>query len=198
MAELGVEEDIAFIRRTVEGGRVYARRRSADLLVWGLFVGGSYLNTYAWLNHWPSFDPRWSWLFAVVPPALYSFRRLGVRLSGRPALARSPMATALSMLWLGCGISLVTLAAGASWGGAFGYQWYDAVSASIFGIAFFAASFLCNLAWMRFIAFAWWTAEIVFFVLQGSRITPLVDAAMMLLFLAGPGLILLTSSRTEA
>jgi len=197
MVELGVEEDIAFIRRTVEGGRVYARGRSADMLVWGLFVAGGYLHNYAYHCHWSSIAPNWVWLFAIALPWIYSLRGLATRLLGGRPPARSPMATALSMLWLGCGISLATLAIAANWGGVHVY-WYDAVMAAILAIAFFAGSFLCNLAWMRFVALAWWVAELVFYMLHDSPSTPLIGAAMMLLFLAGPGLVLLTSGRTQA
>jgi hypothetical protein len=198
MAELGVEEDIAFIRRTVEGGRVYARGRSADMLVWGLFVAAGYLNTYAWLRHWPSVQPNLAWLFAIVLPALYSFRRLAARVLGRPPAARSPMATALSMLWLGCGISMVMLAIAANLSHGVHENWYDAAIAGILGIAFFAGSFLCNLAWMRYVAFAWWAGELALYGLRDDVTAPLVGAVMMLFFLAGPGLVLLTSGRAPA
>lgn len=197
MAELGVEEDIAFIRRTVEGGRVYARGRSADMLVWGLFVAAGYLHNYAHYRHWSSINPNWVWLCVIALPWAYSLRGLATRLMGGSGPVRSPMATALAMLWLGCGISLMTLAISANTGGIAVY-WYDAVSSAILAIAFFAGSFLCNLAWMRFVAFAWWAAELVFYALHDSPATPLIGAAMMFFFLAGPGLVLLKSSRAQA
>jgi hypothetical protein len=197
MAELGVEEDIAFIRRTVEGGRVYARGRSADMLVWGLFVAAGYLHNYAYHRHWSSIDPNWVWLFVIALPWLYSLRGVATRLAGGSRPARSPMATALSMLWLACGISLATLAITGHWGDV-AANWYDSAVAAILAIAFFAGSFLCNLAWMRVVAFAWWAGEFVLHALSDNPNVALVGAAMMLLFLAGPGLVLLTSSRTQA
>jgi hypothetical protein len=198
MAELGVEEDIAFIRRTVEGGRVYARGRSADMLVWGLFVAAGYLNTYGWIRHWSPIQPNLAWAFAILLPALYSFRRTAARLLGSPPAARSPMATAMSMLWLGCGISMVMLAIAANLSHGVHENWYDAAIAGILGIAFFAGSFLCNLAWMRIVAFAWWAGELALYSLRDSTTAPLIGAVMMLFFLAGPGLVLLTSGRTQA
>jgi hypothetical protein len=197
MSDEGVEGDIAFIRRTIEGGRAYARGRSADLLVWGLFVAAGYLGTYAYVRHWLAVDPGWIWLACTIPPAIYSFRRVLGRLLGRPSEpARNPMVRALSMLWLGCGISMLTLSFAANWTGVARYHWSDAVVASIIAIAFFAASFLCNLSWMRWVAAAWWAYELALFDLHDSSIIPLLGAVMMLVFLAGPGLVLLLGRRT--
>ena len=192
-----VESDIAFIRSAVEGGRAYARGRSADLLIWGLFVAGGYLATYAYVRHWSSVDRNWAWAFAIGVPWIYSLRRLGARLLGLggASAARSPMAQALSMLWLGCGISLTALAIAANWNGVVRYHWYDAAVASILGIAYFAGSALCNHRWMRYVAFAWWAGVFVLYGLRDSGLLLAVAAAMMLAFLAGPGLVLLLSGR---
>src|SRR5208282_3745394 len=103
-----------------------------------------------------------------------------------------PMALALSMLWLACGIFLTTLAFAAQWNGVVKLGWFDAVVAGVLGIAFFAGSYLCNLAWMRWVALAWWLGEFALYGLRDSVTILPVAAAMMLLFLAGPGLILLS------
>ena len=192
-----VESDIAFIRSAVEGGRAYARGRSADLLIWGLFVAGGYLATYAYVRHWTSIDPNWFWAVAIGVPWLYSLRRLGARIlgAGNASPARSPMAQALSMLWIGCGISLTALAIAANWNGVVKYHWYDAAVASILAIAFFAGSALCNHRWMRYVAIAWWAGTFVLYGLRDSGILLVAAAAMMLAFLAGPGLVLLLSGR---
>ena len=51
MSEHAIEDDIAFIRRTVADGRQFARGRSADLLVWGLVVPVGDIANYAHLRH---------------------------------------------------------------------------------------------------------------------------------------------------
>lgn len=197
MVDRGVEADIAFIRSTLEEGRAYARRRSPDMLVWGVFVAAGYLATYAYVRHWSPVSPSYVWLAAVAIAWAYSLRRWWLWLLGvRPVVpARSPMAHAFAMLWLGCGISLMTLALAANWSGAPVNDWYDTAVASILAIGFFAGSFLCSVAWLRFVAIAWWTGSVVFYRLQDGPNVLLFAAAMMLAFLAAPGLILFLNSR---
>ena len=196
MVDRGVEADIAFIRSTLEEGRAYARRRSPDMFVWGLFVAAGYLGTYAYVRHWSSVDPNWVWLAAIAIPWAYSLRRwwfwlLGSRLA---TPARSPMVRAFAMQWLGSGISILTLAIAANWGGVSGFHWYDAAVACVLATAFFAGSFLCNVGWLRLVAVAWWIGALLLYGLRGDSVL-LLGAAMMLLFLAGPGLILFLSAR---
>jgi hypothetical protein len=197
MVDRGVEADIAFIRNTLEEGRAYARRRSPDMFVWGVFVAAGYLATYAFVRHWSPVGPGYAWLAAIAIAWAYSLRRWWLWLLGvRPVVpARSPMAHAFAMLWLGCGISLMTLALAANWSGAPINDWYDTAVASILAIGFFAGSFLCSVSWLRFVAIAWWAGSVVFCRLQDGPNALLFAAAMMLAFLAAPGLILFLSAR---
>ena len=59
------------------------------------------------------------------------------------------MARALSMLWLGCGVFLTTLAIAAIWSGDIRQGWFGAVVAGVLGIAFFVSAWLSNLGWLR-------------------------------------------------
>ncbi len=197
MTDHDAAQDIAFIRRTIQDGRAYARGRSADLLVWGLFVAGGYLATYAFIRHWIAVPPGASWAIAIVPPWLYSLRRVGFRLLGRAAAlpVRSPMASALSMVWLACGLFMVVTAVAAEWGHGMDYGAYVGMTAGAIGIAFFAAATLSNLGWMRLVAFAWWACEIALLMLPHNGEQLLFAAAMMVLLLAGPGLVLLRGPR---
>lgn len=199
MADKGVESDIAFIRQAIEGGRAYARGRSPDLLVWGLFVATGYFATYAFLRHWIALAPGWIWLICIVVPWLFSLRRLGARLIGQGDRIppRSPMGFAMAMLWLGCGIFLTSLSFAEHWSGTIGPDSFDAIVAGVLGIAFFAGSTLCNLPWMRWVAIAWWLAEFALFTLHDEPERLLVSAALMLVLLAGPGLVLFLG-RTNA
>jgi hypothetical protein len=197
MVDRGVEADIAFIRSTLEEGRAYARGRSPDMAIWGVFVAAGYLATYAFVRHWSSLEPGNVWLIVIALPWAYSLRRWWLGLLGRaPAIAqRGPMARAFAMLWLGCGISIMTLAIAANWGGVSAYHWYDAAVASILAIAFFAGSFLCNVAWLRLIAVAWWAGALLLYGVKDGATVLLLGATMMLLFLAVPGLVLFLSAR---
>lgn len=101
------------------------------------------------------------------------------------------MALALSMLWLGCGIFLTTIVIAAMWTGANREGWLDPIVAGTMGVAFFASSWMTNLPWLRWIAVAWWLGEVALFALRHQiEVLPL-SAALMLLLLAGPGLVLL-------
>jgi hypothetical protein len=186
-------EDIAFIRQAIEEGGAYATARSPDMLVWGIAVAVGYIGTYAFVRGWSPLAPRALWAVCIGLPWLFSLRKVLRRLfgggNGRPH--RGSMAQALGMLWLGCGIFLTSLSIAALWTGANREGWLDAVAAGVMGIAFFASSWLTNLGWLRWIAIAWWLGELaIFSVRHQVEVLPL-SAALMLVLLAGPGLVLL-------
>lgn len=199
MVDRGVEADIAFIRNSLEEGRAYARRRSPDMFVWGLLMAAGYLGTYAWARHWSSLDPDYVWLVAVGIAWAYSLRRWWFGLFGGqvPVQRATPMARAFAMLWLGSGISMMTLAIAVNLIGEMTqtYHWYDTAVASILATAFFTGSFLCNVTWLRLVAVAWWVGSLFVYRLQNGLTVLLLGAAMMLLFLAAPGLVLFLSAR---
>jgi hypothetical protein len=188
MIEDRAREDIAFIRHAVEDGRNFATASSPDIMIWGIAVAVGYLMTYAFVQRWSSIHPSWVWAICIGLPWLYSLRRL------LPAFDRgctdSPKARALSMLWFGCGVFLTTLAVAAIWSGDIRLGWFDAVVAGVLGIAFFGSAWLSNLAWLRWVAVLWWLGELGVFALRHRpEVLPLL-AVLMLLLLAGPGLLL--------
>jgi len=191
MADDTVREDIAFIRQVIEEGRHYAAGRSQDMMVWGIAVAVGHLNTYAFIRGWSSLQPGWLWLVCITLPWLYSLRRPLRRLVGdwRPA-AVSPAVRALRMLWLGCGVFLTILAVASAWTGEIRQGWFDAVVAGVLGAAMFATSSLTNLAWLRWVAVLWWVGELISYALRHQPEGPLFSAVLMLLLLAGPGLVL--------
>ena len=187
-----VREDIAFIRRAVEQGRDYAGARSLDMLIWGVAVAVGYLGTYATVRGWWRIHPNLIWTVCIVLPWLYSLRRLLRRvLSGAsPDSARPPIRQALQMLWFGCGIFLSIFAVAVIVAGDMRQGWFNAVSAGILGIAFFVSSYLCNLAWMRLVAIGWWIAALALYAVRDRIEVLLLSAALMLVLLALPGLLL--------
>lgn len=194
MTDQAIEDDIAFIRRTIESGRAYARGTSPDMLVWGLAVATGYVANYAAARHWLPFAAGWVWLLAIPLPWAYSLRRVAARLLGSTQPRRSPLAQAMGMVWLGTGLFLLAEAFGAQWAGAH-YASYDAVVAGAMGLAFFASASLCNLGWMRAVALAWWLGVFVLYRMRDMAAAELLCAAMMLLLLAGPGLALYLGAR---
>jgi len=183
-----VRDDIAYIRHAVEEGRNYATACSPDIIVWGIGVAIGYLGTYAFVRGWSPIRPNWLWLPCIGLPWLYSLRRL------LPAFDRGsvhgPLARALSMLWFGCGVFLTTLAVAAVWTGGIRQGWFDAVVAGVLGIAFFASAWLSNIGWLRWVAVLWWLGEIALFALRNQPEVLPLSAALILLLLAGPGLLL--------
>ena len=194
MIEDRAREDIAFIRRAVEEGRNYATARGPDLLLWGIAVTIGYLGTYAFVRGWSPLPPVWLWALCIGLPWAYSLRRL-MPAFARPCESGHPMTRALSMLWLGCGIFLTTLALAAIWTGEARQSWFDAVVAGVMGIAFFASAWLSSVGWLRWVAVLWWVGEVALLALRHRPEVLPLSAALMLSLLAGPGLVLMVRRR---
>ena len=200
MIEDQAREDIVFIRRAIEEGGAYATARSPDLLVWGIAVAIGYLGTYAFVRGWSPVAPRPLWAACIGLPWLFSLRRVARRLAGSVLPARSPMAQALSMLWFGCGIFMMTMGLAIWTTGEMRTGWWNAVVAGVMGIGFFASASLTRLAWLCWVAIAWWLGELALIALR-HRVEALpLAAALMLLLLAGPGYVLMSrrADRAEA
>ena len=200
MIEDQARQDIAFIRRAIEEGGAYATARSPDMLVWGIAVAIGYLGTYGFMRGWSPVSPRLLWAACIGLPWLFSLRRLAAALGGRAVPVRRPMAQALAMLWLGCGIFLTTMAVALMWSGEIRLGWFNAVAAGVLGIGVFATAGLANIAWLRWVAIAWWLGELALFALR-HRVEALpLSAALMLMLLARPGYVLMSrrARRAEA
>ena len=70
------------------------------------------------------------------------------------------------MLWFGCCIFLSLFSVAVIVAGDRRQGWFNAVAAGIFGIAFFVSSYLCNLAWMRWVAAGWWGAALLLYAFR--------------------------------
>jgi len=198
--EESVREDIAFIRRADEQGRDFAAGRSLDMLVWGTAVAIGYLGTYATAIRWWRVDPNWVWAVCIVLPWLYSLRRLFAAplFPSKPRPTPPPMVQALRMLWFGCGIFLSSFAVAVIIGGDMRQGWFNAVSAGVLGIGFFASSFLCSLTWMRGVGIGWWVAALLLYALRHRVEVLSLSAVLMLQLLALPGLLLWRGRPTSA
>lgn len=189
-------QDLAFIREAIEEGQVYAACCGPDLLVWGVAVTIGHLGTYAFVRGWSTLSPNLLWAACIGLPWLYSLRGLASRLvAGRSTYLPGPAVVTLRMLWLGCGIFLTTLWLAAIWSGEVRFGWFNAVAAGTLGIAVFVTAWLANLPWLRWVAISWWAGELVLYALRQRPEALLVAAALMLLLLAGPGLVLVLRRR---
>jgi len=191
MNEEEARADIAAIRTALEQGRSYAAARSPDMIVWGVAVALGYLGTYAFVRGVSPVSPGVIWAAAIGLPWLYSLRGAIRRLAGAVDPGQRPLtASAMRMLWFGCGIFLTTLGVAADWTGEAQRGWFDAVVAGVLGIGFFASATLLKLAWLRWVAVCWWLGELALFSLRGHSAALPLGAALMLVLLAGPGLAL--------
>jgi len=196
-----VRQDIAFIRRAVEEGGAYATAYGTDMIVWGVAVALGYLATYGFVRGWSPIAPNGIWAVCLGFGWLYSLRPLLRRIVvGRQEFpTRGPMARALAMLWLGCGTFMTILAIAVLTSGDRSLGWCDAVIAGVLGIGFFGSASLTNLPWLRWVAVAWWIGEIAIFALRHDAAVRLpLSAALMLVLLAGPGLLLLRRRHARA
>jgi len=197
MTDEQAREDIAFIRRALEEGRVYAVGCSSDLLIWGVAVAIGHFATYAFVRGWATVPPNWLWTAAIGLPWIYSLRRLWSGGAGNAApRASSPMVMALRMLWLGCGIFLTTLAIAATWTDEMRFGWFNAVAAGVLGIGVFTTAWLAGLPWLRWVGVAWWLGELLLYGLRQRPEAILVAGVLTLVLLAGPG-IALVARRTR-
>src|ERR1700731_1563648 len=134
MIEGQAREDIAFIRRAIEEGNAYATASGPDMLVWGIRVAIGSLGTSGFIRGWSPIAPGAVWTACLGLPWLFSLRRLPRGLAGDRVLKHGPMAQALGMLWLGCGIFLTTLAIATIVSGEARNGWFEAVVAGVMGI----------------------------------------------------------------
>lgn len=88
-------------------------------------------------------------------------------------------------------MALTTLYLAASWTGDIRQGWLGAVAAGMIGVGFFTSAWLSNLAWLRWVGLGWWVGELGMFALRHRPEAQPLGAALMLLLLAGPGLVLL-------
>jgi|GEM_PF-2695934 len=198
MNEDAVRDDIAFIRRTMEQGRRVVGSWSLDMLVWGIAVTLGYAATYARVRGWWTLDPNWIWTGLVVLAWLYSLRGVPRRLltDRTDAVPTRPIRTPIGMLWFACGVFLTVTIFAVMFANAPNTWWINgAVAAGVMGIAFFVSSFLCDLPWMRWVAFAWWLGEAAIFVLRDRPEGLLFGGALMLVLLAVPGFVLMRGRR---
>jgi hypothetical protein len=199
MNEDAAREDIAFIRRTMEQGRRVVGAWSPDMLVWGVAITLGYAGTYARVRGWWTLNPNWLWTACIVLAWLYSLRRLPRRfIAGRAEIPGRPMISPLSMLWFACGIFLTTTSFAVIIADEPNTWWINAAAAGVMGIGFFVSAFLCDLAWMRWVALAWWLGEVALFVLRQRPEGLLLAGALMLALLAVPGFVLMRGRRACA
>lgn len=185
-----LRDEIAFIKNALEEGRSYARMRSADFAVWGVAIAAGYFGTYARVIHLWSIDPRLIWYVPVGLAWAFSLRNAIPALIRRaPRTPPSPMVRTLRSVWLGYGLTVMTLAVLAS-SSTDHPEWFDTVTAAMLGLCFFISGAVSGIGWLRGLAVGWWGAAAVLFVMRDQTEQLLAGGVFMLAFLFLPGLVL--------
>ncbi|HEY4344993.1 MAG TPA: hypothetical protein VGN05_11650 [Parvibaculum sp.] len=185
-----LREEIAFIKNALEEGRSYARMRSADIAVWGAAIAAGYFGTYAHVIHLWSVDPRLIWYVPVGLAWVFSLRAAIPRLLRRETqVMSSPMVRTLRSIWLGYGLTAMTLAVLAS-SDTHHPDWFDTVTAAMLGLCFFVSGTVSGIGWLRGLAFGWWAAAAVLFIMRDQPEQLVAGGVFMLALLFLPGLVL--------
>jgi hypothetical protein len=181
------QEDLRIIRQMMEDTRRQVADNGLHYLSWTVFVALGIIGTYTVVLYGlEGSNIFWVWLTAIGGGWIVSFI-----LGHNDAKARSYnfAEKLLSAIWMGAGVSMTIVAFTGVATDAFQPNYIPAMIASILGIPYFAASFIYDLSWFRYIAVGWWVAGIGFFI-WGSFHTLAVLGVLMILFQAVPGLYL--------
>lgn len=192
MGEDNLREEIAFIKNALEEGRSYARVRSADFAVWGAAIALGYFGTYARVTGLWSADPRIVWYVPVAAAWAFSLRDAIpalFRREARAGAAPSQMVRTLRAIWFGYGMTATVLAV-VAFAGSPHPDWFDAVTAAMLGLCFFASAAVSGIGWLRGLACAWWGAAAVLYLMRGEAASLLAGGGFMVALLLLPGLVL--------
>ncbi len=188
-------DDLAIIRRLMEDARETVSNNGWHFVLWG-----SVLAVAEAFDYWAD-----SGVLPVSPSLVWS-TALGIgwglsmplrRWRRKHAAVDSSANRILAAIWIGCGLGLMLLGFCGARTGTLPGPIAPAVMAIVIGTAFFTSSSLCDRALFRVLAICWWA-------LGGAMLTwphasnNLVMSAGLILFMAGPGLVLIRRTRRPA
>lgn len=187
-------ENAAFLYAATEESRVQLRARGQDFMVWGAAIALAYLGTFAMLKGYWVTNLFVLWCVCVVAPWLFSLRGVIVaRLGAFVPVQTNPLTLAMRKLWIATALAQVALAASGGFDAMMPAGWFAPVSAAVLGIDFYVTGWLCDLAWLRRVAWGWWAGAVLLFMLLGHVEQSLAGAALMVALLIGPGIRLVKS-----
>ena len=181
------EDDLAFIRRLMEGAQENVSDSSAHLILWGCLVATAECLTYLALQGVLSVSINVLWAVAVGIGFAVSW--LFAHRSRKSAPVNSLVNRILAAIWIGCALALTLVGFLGAGTGSLPSQVAPGVTGVIIGSAFFASAFLPGRTTYRLLAAVWW-------ILGGSMLvwpfpeSGLVIACGLILFMVVPGLVL--------
>lgn len=189
---ISAEEDLAFIRRLMQGAQETVTDNSLHLVSWGCVL--ALADLVAHLRRAGEFpvSANITWTVALVIGFTISWQLK------RRALARAPVNSLvdriLGAIWLACAVALSLLGFIAGNAGSLPADAAQGVKAVVIGSAFFACGFLPGRLTYRPLAFAWWIVGGALLIRPVPE-SGLVIAAALVLLMAVPGLLMRTRNR---
>lgn len=185
-------DDLAVIRRLMEESQAAVSENGKHFLVWGVIGSVGLLGTWLAVTGRLGVHPRWIWA-TLLGVGWGSSVWIGFR-DGARARVRTGGRRLLSVLWVSCAIALSLLAAAGLFGGAVDPRALSGIVAVVVAIGFRGTAELTGLAWLRWVALAWWAGGALMLFVPGVYTLALL-AAMALVLQVVPGAVLYARAR---
>jgi hypothetical protein len=191
-AQTQAREDLAAIRRLMEGGQQVVNTAGPHFVAWGVLCSGALAATWVLAGRGDIRLVWWTWAVAVGLGWLAS---IALMLTGeRRARVSSASGRLLGGLWVGTGVTLTLLGFAAPAGGGLAREAITGVLAAVLGGATFATGLLVGSRWMQAAAGGWWAGALLMLLWPG-RHGLLVTAALVVVLQTVPGVVLTLRGR---
>lgn len=195
MDEQRAREDLALIRQLMEDGRREVVDRGKHFIIWGVVPAVGALLTYAHASGAAVPHPTLSWAVLLVVGWMGSFV-VGWR-DSRGARVRTLARRLLSGVWISAAVTLTVLALAGMFGRGLSHTALPGVLSAVIAAPVLVTMLLTSERWLGLVAAGWWAGGALMLFAPGSY-TLLVMAALSLLLLAVPGLVLNAKARRRA
>lgn len=191
-AQTQAREDLAAIRRLMEGGQQVVNTAGPHFVAWGVLCSAALVATYALSARGDTRAILWTWGVAV---GLGWAASIALTVAGlRRARVSSATGRLLGGLWAGTGVTLTLLGFAAPAGGGLAQTAITGVLAAVLGGATFATGLFVGSRWMQAAAGGWWGGALLMLLWPG-RHGLLLTAALVLLLQTVPGVVLTLRGR---
>ncbi|HSH44334.1 MAG TPA: hypothetical protein VK966_00625 [Longimicrobiales bacterium] len=181
------EEDLALIRRMMEEGRREVRDRGQHFMIWGLVGAAGCLVTWLIASGVLAVAPQWVWVSLLVvgwgASMLVGWRE------GRKVRVRTLGRRMLDVIWISSAITLTLIGLAGLFGSLVPAAALSGLIAVTFGAPLAMTAWLTGESWLNGVAGGWWIGGAVMLFVPGSYHLLLL-AAMALVLMAGPGIVL--------
>lgn len=186
------KEDLALIRRLMEDSRREVVDRGKHFLIWGVIPVVGLVATYARATTGAGPDPRWVWM-GVLVVGWGASMVVGWR-DGRRQRVFTTARRILTATWVAMAVTLTLIALGGMFGALVDVRALPGLLSVTMAPAVLLTAVLTGERWLTAVAVGWWLGGGVMLFVPGLY-TLLLMAAMALLLLAVPGVVLYARSR---